>query len=166
MSNTRPESMLGELIPELREWEGGKGIDALTWISCVGSYEHAIGYVQLFWPEFVEHDGCILRAPLDVKAYRSCLERQGGDRRVAEERMNILCLACFFGSVNREPSIAQVNYLARVVREMWRAKLQLDYPNRKMEVILSASTTELHSNFVTFFQDRLPKAAGKAQGGK
>lgn len=42
-----------KLIPEIKEWNHGKGINPDYWISCVGEIEHFIGFSTLFWPEFV-----------------------------------------------------------------------------------------------------------------
>lgn len=47
---------LADLIPETREWNEGRGIDLESWIGCVGSFEHAIAYGEIFWPDFAEHD--------------------------------------------------------------------------------------------------------------
>jgi hypothetical protein len=55
-----------KLIPELRHWNNGKGIHVLEWLSAIGNYEHAIAYAELFWPDFVEHDGCVLLGAIDV----------------------------------------------------------------------------------------------------
>ena len=55
-----------KLVPQIREWNGGEGINIKDWISCIGSYEHAIGYSTLFWPKFVLHDGCLLRKHLKI----------------------------------------------------------------------------------------------------
>ena len=46
-----------KLIPELKDWNNGKGIDIYSWIGCVGDFQKAIGYSVIFWPEFIEIDG-------------------------------------------------------------------------------------------------------------
>ena len=51
-----------KLIPELKDWNNGNGIDVQSWIQCVGSFQKAIGYSTMFWPEFVEIEGCVVRA--------------------------------------------------------------------------------------------------------
>lgn len=37
-----------DLILELPRWNNGDGIDAESWIGCVGNYELAIGYSLIF----------------------------------------------------------------------------------------------------------------------
>jgi hypothetical protein len=36
------------LIPELKDWNNGAGIDAEGWVECVGNYPLAIGYSLIF----------------------------------------------------------------------------------------------------------------------
>jgi hypothetical protein len=60
-----------KLIPELPHWNNGQGISVRNWLRCIGNYEYAIAYAELFWPDFVEHDGCILRDPVDSSNYRA-----------------------------------------------------------------------------------------------
>ena len=49
------------LIPELPQWNDGAGIDAESWIGCVGNFELATGYSLIFWPGFVRFEGYVLR---------------------------------------------------------------------------------------------------------
>lgn len=48
-----PESMRSEL----GAWNNGGGIDLEGWVGCEGSFALAVGYLTLFWPEFVEFEG-------------------------------------------------------------------------------------------------------------
>jgi hypothetical protein len=48
-----------ELIPELKAWNNGAGIDIHSWIGCEGDYEPLIGYGCLLWPKFIEYDDCV-----------------------------------------------------------------------------------------------------------
>ena len=41
------------MLPELAEWNNGKGIDLKSWIGCSGNFRLAIGYSAIFWPRFV-----------------------------------------------------------------------------------------------------------------
>ena len=53
---------MADLVPETRDWNNGLGIDLESWIGCTGGFEQAIGYGELFWPEFLEMDGCVFFA--------------------------------------------------------------------------------------------------------
>src|SRR5215467_11536714 len=84
-----PESMKGELA----EWNDGKGIDLESWIGCEGNFRLAVGYVTVFWPEFVEFDGYILPAGFSEQSLRGFESQQNGDRRVVEAVMNHIHIA-------------------------------------------------------------------------
>lgn len=49
------------LIAELPTWNNGEGVDALSWIQMMGSYDLAVGYSLVFWPRFVRFEGYVLR---------------------------------------------------------------------------------------------------------
>jgi|GEM_PF-4057077 len=53
---------LASLMPETLTWDHGRPIDPVRWIGLMGRYDHLIAYTELLWPDFVEYDGCILRA--------------------------------------------------------------------------------------------------------
>ena len=59
-----------KLIPEMRDWNNGAGIDVRSWIGCSGSFELAIGYSTIFWPEFVEIERYVLRAGFSLDSLR------------------------------------------------------------------------------------------------
>src|SRR5579862_7666264 len=82
------EVPLADLIPETREWNGGKGIDLRSWIGCVGSFEHAIAYVELFWPDFKLFDDCVFFAGFSEEAYQGFLTQTGGNKQAVEAVMN------------------------------------------------------------------------------
>ena len=65
---------MAALVPESEGWGG----NVYHWITSMGTFGGLIGYAQLLWPDFVEHDGCVLSGPIDVENYRSWMERFGG----------------------------------------------------------------------------------------
>ena len=40
----------GNLIPELKAWNNGEGIDIDQWIACEGDHKHLIGCARILWP--------------------------------------------------------------------------------------------------------------------
>jgi hypothetical protein len=73
-----------ELIPELPSWNDGGGIDAESWIGCVGNYQLAVGYTLIFWPRFVRFDDYVLREGFSIESLRG-FERQSGSTRASVE---------------------------------------------------------------------------------
>jgi hypothetical protein len=146
---------LADLVPETRRWNGGKGIDLQSWIGCVGSFEHAIAYAELFWPEFTLFDDCVLLAEFNEDSYRGFLKQAGGNKRAVETVMNHLHILDLFCGPNLAPSREQVIYLGRLLKEMWGAKLQHDFPDRFFVVSFPEEPSDdLLSYEVTFFQTR------------
>jgi len=63
-------------------------IDVDGWLSCKGDFELAIAFSRMFWPEFTEHDGCVLFAGFGPTVYQEWLESCEGDRAAVEAVMN------------------------------------------------------------------------------
>jgi hypothetical protein len=124
-----------ELIPELSLWNDGKGIDVDLWINGIGSFEHAIAYGNLFWPKFVEHDGCIFVGGVDSKNYKIWLKKLRGDKAAIERLLNHLHLDDLFPNASAR-TMKQKIYLAKLIKEMWESKLKRDFPELEFEVIL------------------------------
>src|SRR5690349_11931199 len=99
-----------ELIPELSQWNNGRGIDVDSWLNGIGSFEHAIAYGNLFWPEFVEHDGCIFVGGVNPKNYKAWLKQTRGDKAATERVMNHLHLGDLFPNAPAR-TMAQKLYL-------------------------------------------------------
>jgi hypothetical protein len=52
MAESNHNAGFRELIPELKTWNDGKGVDIETWIGCEGDHKHLIGYARILWPNF------------------------------------------------------------------------------------------------------------------
>jgi hypothetical protein len=151
---------LSQLVPETQEWNDGRGIDLLSWIGCVGSSEHAIAYGELFWPDFVEFDGCVFFAGFCEVNYRGFMTQTGGDRRAVEAIMNHRHITdIFFGSGN-EPTRCQVIYLGRLLREMLAAKLYREFPEKAFVVSFPEVPSEQLLDYeITFYQSSSDREA-------
>lgn len=147
---------LADLIPETRAWNNGKGIGLEYWVQCVGSFEHAIAYGELFWPEFEEHDGCVFFAGFSADSYRGFMEQTGGNQQAVEAVMNHRHILDLFCAPELTPTRTQVVYLGRLLREIWAAKLQRDFPDKRFVVSFPEEPSEdLLYYEVTFYQDRV-----------
>jgi len=142
------------LIPELPTWNNGAGIDAESWIGCVGNYELATGYSLIFWPRFVEFDRYVLReACFSEENVRDWERATNNDRRAIEAVINHVHLLDIHCDSPAEPTEAQLRYLGRVLRETHEAKLKQDYPARSFEVVfIDEPDLDLVDYEVTFWQ--------------
>jgi len=146
---------MADLVPETRDWNGGNGIDLPSWIGCVGSFQHAIAYGELFWPDYEVHDGCVFFAGFSEESYRGFMQQTSGNRQAVEAVMNHCHILDLFCGPELNPTREQVVYLGRLLKEMWAAKLQRDFPNKQFVVSFpEAPSDDLLDYEVTFFQER------------
>ena len=125
------------LVPETKTWANGEPVSLDHWIWAVGSFEQMIAYGELFWPDFVEHDGCILRAGFAEENYRGFMQQTGGDKRAVEAVINHVHISDLI-SKPEGPSEEQAVYLGRLLQEMWQAKLEREFPGRAFTVRFDA----------------------------
>jgi len=157
MKSLDKNAELALLVPELKNWNNGKGIDIDGWISCEGDHKHLIGYARILWPNFIEHDDCIfLGDQIDQESYRAFLAQSTGDKSAVEAVMNHQHIIDLFSRSHHEsPDREVILYLGRLIREIWQAKLSRDFPNRKITVTFpDDEVRDLLEYQVTFFQQR------------
>jgi hypothetical protein len=142
-----------QLIPELPDWNNGRGIDVETWIGCSGKYQLAVGYSTLFWPRFVVFEGYVLREGFSVESLRG-FERQCADSRWSVESvMNHLHIASIHYHDLSAFTTGHALYLGRVLREIYEAKLTWQFPDRQFNVVFDESPKEdLMAYEITFYQ--------------
>ena len=128
---------LAELLPELRQWNHGAGISPEEWIFIEGRADHALGFCSLLWPEFVQIDGYVLRAPLNVDRLRGW-ERAGLSTQQVETAMNAFLFDDMFPRDTTEPGLksAQSERFATIMSDMLSAKLKRDYAERNFAVFV------------------------------
>jgi len=146
-----------DLIPELKAWNDGKGIDMDDWIGCEGDHKHLIGYARILWPDFVEYDGCIFRGNgVAEENYQAFLTQTSGDKTRVEAVMNHQHIVDLFSRSHHErPSREIVLYLGRLMKEIWQVKLNHDFPGRKITVDFpEGDPGDLLEYQITFFQER------------
>ena len=132
------------LIPELPQWNDGAGIDAESWIGCVGNFELATGYSLIFWPGFVRFEGYVLRegfgeGGLGEEGLRGFEQQPSPNdapietvRASVEAVMNHVHIADIHCNV--QPTEAQLRYLGRVLKDIHEVKLRRDFPDLRFVV--------------------------------
>jgi len=142
------------LVPELPDWNDGRGIDIHSWLSCIGRYDHAVAYTTLFWPAFTLHDDCVLFADFRLESFDGFMRQTGGKRSAVEVVMNHRHILDLFSSQDGA-SEEVVVYLGRALRDMWACKLQRDFPDRQFTVSFPEDpVADLIEYEVTFYQPR------------
>ncbi|MEL6803188.1 MAG: hypothetical protein AAFO91_05300 [Bacteroidota bacterium] len=136
MSQHDDKRLFSRIIPELGEWNEGKGIEAEDWIYIKGRYDLAVGYSLIYWPRFVEFEGYILRSGFAIDSLRGFEKQSNNNRATVESVMNSIDL----GDIHRDngmPSEEQVQYLGMVLRDLHELKLSRDFPNRNFEIAIN-----------------------------
>jgi hypothetical protein len=142
-----------ELIPEMREWNNGAGIDVESWIGCEGNFRLAIGYSSIFWPQFVEFERYALREGFSVESLRGFERQCAGERRRIEGAMNHLHVADIQHQGCEDITRERVVYLGHVVSEIYQAKLAWQFPSKRFEVHFDDSPAEHLTDYeLTFVQ--------------
>lgn len=121
-----------KLIPELKLWNGGSGIDPESWVSHTGRFDLAVGYSLMFWPSFVEHKGYILSEGFSTDSLESFEQTPARSKASIEWVMNHIHVLDLHG--HDTPSEEQVRYLGRNFSEIHRVKLAHDFPEREFIV--------------------------------
>jgi hypothetical protein len=120
-----------QLIPEMKDWNNGKGIDIDSWIGSVASHKILVGCARILWPDFIEQEGCILLAS-QAPHYRGYFEKVHGDRKTAEATTNHIHILHLFDT--ELPTRDLVLYVGRLLQEIWQVKLNHEFPDRKIKV--------------------------------
>ena len=100
-----------------------------------------IALLELYWPTFMEHEGCIfLKEKFTEQRYKKLkedAERKFSD--VAQQQceielwMNINLVGHYFES---EEFANKDNFLAKTLVEIYQTKLKLNFPHHKFNVLL------------------------------
>lgn len=146
---------VGAVYPEVTE----KGFDVLDVLHAHGSGIDALMYGALFWPELMEYRGMVVRAlewrdDDQLQRLDATLERHGGDTQQAEQSVNWIDVAELFGPRKLESSDDDDLALARLLREMWDARLATAFPDRTFSVEILSNEDTGGGPGVSFWQTR------------
>jgi hypothetical protein len=125
------------LIPELKDWNNGKGIDPEAWIGCQGSFQLAIGYSLIFWPKFIEHKDLVLRTSDTLFQYN--LEKVdqyilNRGKNGCEALYNHLHIAHIQSGGCPDTSTERIIYLGNILKEIYTTKLKQQFSERDFKI--------------------------------
>ncbi|MFC7339670.1 hypothetical protein ACFQY0_20970 [Haloferula chungangensis] len=149
-----------DLITDLDDWESHNSceIGPDGWLAGMGSFNLAVAFSSLFWPEFVTHDDCVFMAPFrdhDAQNYQRLPTGCDDDKTRTEVTLNNQHLLDLFPNEKARPTREQVIYLGRTLKDMWQLKLNRDFPDRRMVVSFPEDySDDLMDYEITFWQER------------
>jgi hypothetical protein len=142
------------LIAELAAWNDGEGVDAEDWIGMVGNYDLAIGYSQVFWPQFVRFEDYVFRRDFGTEAVRNWERPLKGNRSAVEAMLNHVHISDIHCNI-MEVSEAQLRYLGRTLKAIYEVKLRADFPDLDFAVDFNDEPDlDLVDYQITFYQRR------------
>ncbi len=111
-------------------------------------------YRRLFWPDFVEHEGCTFLA-FEEQRYQEWFSVLQADQRRIEATMNHRHILDLLPDDVQDPTRALVLAYGRLLRDVWSAKLLRDFPDRQYVVNFPEEySEELVDYEITFSQQR------------
>jgi hypothetical protein len=127
-------------LPDFAEWAAwhSSEVDFPTYLEDHGGWELAVAFADLFWPEFVEVDGFVLRAHAYSSEKLAHWRRDPRlERRDIELVINHLHLGDLFLNAPWHPAYEPlVPYFARILAGTWAAALAQRFPDRQFEFVL------------------------------
>lgn len=143
-----------QMASELAEWNNGHGIDLESWISCMGNFSLAVGYAEIFWPEFELYDGYVLRKGFDPDNLRAFEAQPGLDRASIEIVMNHIHIADFHYGAD-DISAGKLIRLGEILQQIYQVKLASAFPDREFIVtFLQPEDPEDYINYESHYRQK------------
>ena len=151
-----------DLIPALKEWRkhNGDSFSIEDWIVGEGDMSHAIGYLTLFWPQFVEYDDCvIIKSHFDANNFENWKKAEYVKvYSQIESVLNHIHILDLFGTEEKQSEInyEQIKYLGDKICEIYKIKLKSLFPDKSF--VFSFNGDERLEAFddyqLTFYQEK------------
>jgi hypothetical protein len=141
------------LIPELKTWNNGRGIDPESWAGCEGNFRLAAAYSLIFWPEFTEMDGMVFRGEMTREDLNAWIKNCGGNRQSIETTANHIHILDLHYVGSPDATVERIVYLGNVLKEIYRTKLAAEFPGRNFTIdFYEPPDKKLPEYQLTFFQ--------------
>ncbi|WP_415784323.1 hypothetical protein [Deinococcus saxicola] len=126
-------------LPLLKEWQqlnsGEFGLSDL--LAAEGNLDIITACAQLFWPKFIEIDGCVLREDVySPENFQNWMTSTNGNRISVESVMNHIHIYDILpnpgGQEYRGPEYALevFEYIAEILQRTWKAALAEKFPSK------------------------------------
>ncbi len=132
-------------LPAFQQWKQ----EHTSWIPDFGFWNYlnlradadlAAAFTKLFWPDFVEVDGCVLLArSYDPENFAHWMQHLQGNRRDVESQLNHTHIGDLF--LNHRPgdgfSSELWDYLGKMLCIMWKHAVQEAYPDKQFAFFMT-----------------------------
>ena len=149
------------LIPDLKEWReiNGNDFSVDNWTSIEGNIQLSIGYLSLFWTDFVEFDGCVFaKRRFSIDNFNSWVDAKSVENFAQIERVinHIHLIELFWNEAKRkEITFDQIKHVGEKMREIYSVKLKADFPDKHFIVEFNGNKKleNLSEYQLTFYQE-------------
>ena len=150
MPHEIPESMMSEL----GDWNDGAGVPLEAWIENEGNFRLAVGYTAVFWPKFEAVGKYIFVEGTSAESIQGFERQRNSTPESVEAVLNHLHLADLHPYDGADLSADKLMCLGGVMKEMWKAKLKWQFPDRPchVEFFVPDDPDDLESYEITFWQ--------------
>ena len=123
------------MLTSYEPWMKEKSLGFWSFLDARADIELAVAFSKLFWPDFVEADGCIFLAErYDPQLVEQWQQQLRGDRAGIEKVVNHVHLYDLFNnSPGSTPDLLFYQYLGQVLLTCWSAALERAFPGRQFE---------------------------------
>ncbi len=122
------------MADELGAWNDSTGVPLETWAECEGNYKLAVGYAALLWPNFEAVGQYILVEGTAKESIKGFENQPNSTPKSVERVLNHWHLADLHNHDEDYPSADKLLFLGKIIKEMWEAKLRLQFPDRPCTV--------------------------------
>lgn len=139
-------------LPRVKQWQKVFGGTPGLWdyLAQEGSATLALAFAALFWPRFVEIQGCVLlRDRYQPENFRQWWERLAGRVSQIEATINHIHLWDLFDPQKEEIPESALEELAYVLATCWECALRHAFPKRMFTVTVSTGDED-YGPTVTF----------------
>jgi hypothetical protein len=119
------------MLHSYEDWMGG----FWPFLDTKADFELAAAFSKLFWPDFIEVDGCVLLAEhYDRTSFQAWVEELNGEPQTLEAVINETHVYDLFNnSVGRTPAPAIFEWLGQVLLKTWACCLRECFPSKRFE---------------------------------
>jgi hypothetical protein len=139
-----------ELIPELKDWNNGKGIDVESWIGCVGNFQLMIAYSTLFWPNWKIYKDMIVPENAPEDYLEEWLRYCDGDKRAVESVVSHIHIVDLHHAYSEDVTHDRLIFLGNKLKEIYECKLESDFPERNILVVFDDSPQEDITDYILY----------------
>lgn len=138
-------------LPGIKRWLSETSESVWGLLGTKGGAELAIAFSSLYWPEFVEVEGCVLlRERYSPSRFQDWWKELAGDRSRIEGVVNHVHLWDLFDLDGTSVPDEAVQDLAQVLGLTWRCALQHRFPERDFEVNVVLDDSEEYGPTISF----------------